>query len=83
MLHKRSDIDDLTDAIARLSRDVSRYSFPVQATDRRMVEEIIEREIELDGNAHQNLATFCSTWETDEVMKLMAASINKNLIDKD
>ena len=44
---------------------------------------IIEREIELDGNAHQNLATFCSTWEPEEVMKLMAASINKNLIDKD
>jgi len=83
MLHKRSDIDDLTDAIARLSKDVSRYEFPSQATDRRMVEEIIEREIELDGNAHQNLATFCSTWEPEEVMKLMAASINKNLIDKD
>ena len=46
MLHKRSDIDDLTDAIARLSKDVSRYEFPSQATDRRMVEEIIEREIE-------------------------------------
>jgi glutamate decarboxylase len=82
-LHRRSDVDELTSAVARLSTEIARFEFPTQATDRRMVEEIVEREIELDGNAHQNLATFCSTWEPDNIMKLMAASINKNLIDKD
>jgi glutamate decarboxylase len=83
MLHKRSDIDRLTDTVRRLSTEISRDEFPTETADRRMVAEIIKREIDLDGNAHQNLATFCSTWESEEVMELMAASINKNLIDKD
>ncbi len=37
----------------------------------------------LDGNARQNLATFCQTWEEPEVHSLMDLSIDKNLIDKD
>ena len=37
----------------------------------------------LDGNARQNLATFCQTWEEVEVHGLMDLCINKNLIDKD
>ena len=37
----------------------------------------------LDGNARQNLATFCQTWEEPEVHALMELSINKNMIDKD
>ncbi len=40
-------------------------------------------ELMLDGNASQNLATFCQTWEEPEVHKLMDLSMNKNLIDKD
>ena len=37
----------------------------------------------LDGNARQNLATFCQTWEEPEIHKLMDLSMNKNMIDKD
>jgi len=37
----------------------------------------------LDGNARQNLATFCQTWFDDEIHKLMDQSIDKNMIDKD
>jgi glutamate decarboxylase len=43
----------------------------------------ISDELLLDGNARQNLATFCQTWEEDEVHKLMDLAINKNMIDKD
>jgi len=43
----------------------------------------ISDELLLDGNARQNLATFCQTWEEDEVHGLMDLCINKNLIDKD
>ena len=43
----------------------------------------ISDELLLDGNARQNLATFCQTWEEDEVHRLMDLSINKNMIDKD
>ena len=28
-----------------------------------MVFELVSEELALDGNAHQNLATFCQTWE--------------------
>ena len=43
----------------------------------------ISDELLLDGNARQNLATFCQTWEEAEVHRLMDLSINKNMIDKD
>ena len=40
-------------------------------------------ELMLDGNARQNLATFCQTWEEPEIHRLMDIAIDKNLIDKD
>ena len=43
----------------------------------------ISDELLLDGNARQNLATFCQTWEETEVHRLMDLCINKNMIDKD
>ncbi len=44
---------------------------------------IVYDELMLDGNARQNLATFCQTWFDDEIHKLMDQSIDKNMIDKD
>ena len=44
---------------------------------------LVADELMLDGNARQNLATFCQTWEEPEVLALMALSINKNMIDRD
>ena len=70
---------DTRDSPARRSK----YEF-VQAEMRKEVAfELVADELRLDGNARQNLATFCQTWESDEVHRLMDLSINKNLIDKD
>lgn len=44
---------------------------------------LIKNELLLDGNARQNLATFCQTWDSAQVRELMDLSINKNMIDKD
>ena len=44
---------------------------------------LVSDELFLDGNARQNLATFCPTWLDPEVHQLMDASIDKNMIDKD
>ena len=44
---------------------------------------MVKDELFLDGNARQNLATFCQTWEEEQVHEIMDFSINKNLIDKD
>ena len=43
----------------------------------------IADELLLDGNARQNLATFCQTWEEPEIHTLMDLAMDKNLIDKD
>lgn len=48
-----------------------------------MVYQIVHDELFLDGNARQNLATFCQTWEHEDLHKLMDLSISKNMIDKD
>ena len=44
---------------------------------------LVRDELFLDGNARQNLATFCQTWLDSEVHDLMDLSIDKNMIDKD
>ena len=45
--------------------------------------QLIRQELLLDGNAAQNLATFCQTWDDPQVHKIMDLSISKNMIDKD
>lgn len=45
--------------------------------------QLIKQELLLDGNARQNLATFCQTWDEEQVHRIMDLSISKNLIDKD
>ncbi len=45
--------------------------------------DLISEELLLDGNARQNLATFCQTWDEPLVHKLMDLCISKNMIDKD
>ena len=66
-----------------LSIVLPKYKFP--ATGIRAVDafQVVSDELLLDGNARQNLATFCQTWEEPEVHQLMELSIDKNLIDKD
>src|ERR1700729_155324 len=55
---------------------------PVVAPPREAYQ-VVADELMLDGNARQNLATFCQTWAEPELLALMAMSIHKNMIDKD
>jgi glutamate decarboxylase len=57
--------------------------FPVREMRPTDAYQAIADELLLDGNARQNLATFCQTWEEPEIHQLMDLSIDKNLIDKD
>lgn len=61
----------------------SKTKLPQQEQAPNVIYQMIRDELYLDGNARQNLATFCQTWEEDEVHKLMDLSIDKNMIDKD
>lgn len=58
-------------------------SFPLQEHDPETVYQSIRDELLLDGNARQNLATFCQTWTEPEVRKLLDDCIDKNIVDKD
>ncbi len=57
--------------------------FPENEMRADVAYQIIHDELFLDGNARQNLATFCQTWDDDNVRKLMDESIDKNWIDKE
>lgn len=61
----------------------NRKTFPDSEQNARAVYQVVHDELYLDGNARQNLATFCQTFEEDEVHRLMDLSIDKNMIDKD
>ncbi|AKH83393.1 glutamate decarboxylase [Streptomyces sp. CNQ-509] len=60
-----------------------KYFMPEEVSDPRAVNALIRDELALDGNAAQNLATFCTTWAEDEVHSLMDECIGKNMVDKD
>ncbi|MFL5860834.1 MAG: glutamate decarboxylase [Solirubrobacteraceae bacterium] len=45
--------------------------------------EVISSELLLDGQSRLNLATFVTTWMPEPAARLMAATADKNMIDKD
>src|ERR1700736_1179456 len=45
--------------------------------------ELITSELLLDGSARLNLATFVTTWMPSQAERLMAHTVQKNMIDKD
>ena len=79
----REQIEDCVFAGRDLTRPVAKYKFPQDETQAREAYQVVADELILDGNARQNLATFCQTWEEPEALALMALSINKNMIDRD
>ncbi|WP_424934169.1 glutamate decarboxylase [Amaricoccus macauensis] len=66
-----------------LARPLDERSFPSAERDPRHIYAEIRDELMLDGNARQNLATFCQTWEEPEIHQLMDDCIDKNMVDKD
>ena len=87
MLHEKHtaeefNLDD-TYASADLSAGMPKYKIADGERDPRHVCRLILDELMLDGNSRQNLATFCSTWVEPEVREIMAACLDKNMIDKD
>ena len=87
MLHHRSHVrDQLSDCIYAqddLADPLPKYKFPEKRFLPDNALQVIRDELMLDGNARQNLATFCQTWQESQVHALMDLSIDKNMIDKD
>jgi glutamate decarboxylase len=70
-------------ASKELAAALPSHKFPQSEESPRNTYQAIHDELLLDGNARQNLATFCQTWEEPEVHRLMNECIDKNMIDKD
>ncbi len=79
----REQLEDCVFADRDLTRPVRQVPVPAGRDAAREAFQLVADELMLDGNARQNLATFCQTWEEPEVLALMALSINKNMIDRD
>lgn len=90
-MHKQvpANDPDANDAIAPtyasrfLEEPIDKYTIPENSLDPAVAYQVIKDEIQLDGNAHMNLATFVTTWMEPQATQLMAETFEKNLIDKD
>jgi glutamate decarboxylase len=85
-LHKKHDSGKLLDLIfdsSDSSQAVPKYKIPREERSPRSAYALIHDELLLDGNARQNLATFCTTSMEPELQALMAECIDKNMCDKD
>lgn len=86
-LHEREGLRDILEAdiygTHATDVPVSKYELGKEEHRADVAAAIVRDELFLDGNARQNLSTFCQTWLDDEVHELMDLSIDKNMIDKD
>ncbi|WP_284574331.1 glutamate decarboxylase [Streptomyces sp. 2P-4] len=87
-LHKTKDVsggDTGTDVFttALSGRVLPKYRMPDEHSTSEAVYALLHNELLLDGNAAQNLATFCTTWSDDGVHRLMNECLDKNMVDKD
>ena len=80
---RQGDINDDVYSSVDLSVSMPKYKFPQTERDPRHAYAVVHDELMLDGNARQNLATFCQTWEEPEIHQLMNECIDKNMVDKD
>lgn len=60
---------------------VLKYRIPERELRPDIAHVLVRDELFLDGNARQNLATFCQTWLDPEIHALMDLSIDKNMIE--
>ncbi len=79
----RSELLDSRFGAKAISTIAESKRFPLHEMRDDVAFQIINDELYLDGNARQNLATFCQTRDDENVHKLMDLSINKNWIDKE
>ncbi len=87
MIHEERNIEDKGNSMIHSSQSqdliLPKYKIPELESDGDEILDLVKEELFLDGNARQNLATFCQTYEDDNIHELMDMCMNKNMIDKD
>lgn len=81
--NSRTDPDADIYGAAATGKAIPKYKMPLHELRPDIAHALVSDELVLDGNARQNLATFCSTYLDAEIHQLMDVSIDKNMIDKD
>ncbi|MGC8480641.1 MAG: glutamate decarboxylase [Acidimicrobiales bacterium] len=64
-----------------LSDDIPRFELPEDPSEPRVIAQLIKDELNLDGNAALNLASFVTTWMEPEAEELMNLTLRKNFVD--
>ena len=84
-LQKHARDADACDVYATRAMEatIPKHYIPADGLRPDVALQLVVDELMLDGNARQNLATFCQTWFDDGIHKLMDLSLDKNMIDKD
>ena len=65
------------------SKEMPRNELPKESVSPRCAYQFIADELNLDGKAVLNLASFVTTWMEPEAEKLILENLNKNFVDKD
>lgn len=63
-------------------QEIPKYKLGKNTIEPRVAYRLVKDEFLDEGNARQNLATFCQTYMEDEAALLMAETLEKNAIDK-
>lgn len=63
-------------------QEIPKYKLGKNPIEPRVAYRLVKDEFLDEGNARQNLATFCQTYMEDEASLLMAETLEKNAIDK-
>jgi glutamate decarboxylase len=66
-----------------MTEPIPKYRMPEGQLAPGVALQVIEDELNLDGNPELNLATFVSTWMEPEAARLMERTLDKNSIDAD
>jgi len=82
-LHVRKSGTPDTYGSTSAERELPKYTLSEKGLEPELTYNLIRDELMLDGNARQNLATFCQTWLEPNVHRIMDDCVDKNMIDKD
>ena len=64
------------------NESIPKYELAKKSIAPQVAYRLIKDDLLDEGNARQNLCTFCQTYMDDEAVKLMAEALEKNAIDK-
>ena len=64
------------------NESIPKYELAKKSIAPQVAYRLIKDDLLDEGNARQNLCTFCQTYMDDEAVKLMAETLEKNAIDK-